>query len=255
MSDAHIDFDFEDEFFREKELIKLLSFSKEDNKICYNLFSNLIRSPIDDEDFYKYVGFYMKFETLRQDLGLKSGDKPGDFDIILIPYSLDKIYFDRTCAIEVKIVRPRRNNSTKAPDSYGTKQIRGLIKDGFPLVGLLHICTPEPLLDEERAAIKIGFPISESGETEVDSKYDQFAANSSLVQMKKLVSKEIPKYVGLNTVGVNKIKGGGLVTWFNHDFNMNFGSGYFNPNMKDSTIEMVKAYFDKNTAYFVNTLL
>lgn len=243
----------------EKELVERLSISKKDGTIDFNLFSNLIHRPVGYEEFAKYKGFYFAFGILRQELGFEKSDKPGDFDILIIPYSETEIFYNRTCAIEAKVVRPRRNNPRKAPNSYGITQIEGLIKDGFPLVGLIHICMTEPLKDNEKATIKFDLapldmdnPQNNSGflKNTLDVKFDHFSQFSAENQMKRLVSKDIPKYVGLNTIGVNIQKDGSLITWFNHDFNNGLSSGYFNPYKRTETVEKIRNFFEKSQQKF-----
>lgn len=252
--------DLDDRKLSEKELVERLSISK-DGKIHYNLFSNLIYKPVGHDEFSKYKGFYLAFEILRQEIGFEKNNKPGDFDILIIPYNENEVFYNRTCAIEVKVVRPRRNNPRKAPNSYGITQIEGLIKDGFPLVGLLHICMTEPLEESEKSTIKfdlVPFDIdnpknnNDFMKNALDVKFDHFSQFSAENQMKKLISKDIPKYVGLNTIGVNILKDGSLISWFNYDFNNGFSSGYFNPYKKTETIEKIKYFFKNSPNKFVD---
>lgn len=254
---------FEDSYLSEKELVKRLSISRKDGRLDFGFFSNLIYDPVGSDEFGKYVGFNLKFETLRQKLGFAKGEKPGDFDILLIPYSESNVYFDRTCAIEVKVVRPRRNNPKKAPNSYGITQTEGLVKDGFPLVGLIHICMTEPLKEKEKASVKydpIPFDMDhpeKNGhfmENAIDIKYDHFSQYSAVIQMKRLLSRDIPKYIGLNTVGVNIEKDGRIITWHNYDFNNGYCAGYFNPHQKVDTVKRIEAFFKNNEAKFENAL-
>lgn len=248
-----------DTFVSEKILCERLSICKKDKTLNYNLFANLIHTPVGYDEFGKYNGFYITFETLREKLGFDKKEKPGDFDILLIPFSDQKIYFERTCALEVKIVRPNRKNPKKAPNSYGINQIEGLIKDGFPLVGLIHICMTEPLNENEKQTIKLDLtpfdtdnPMNNENflKETVNVKFDHFSQYSAENQMKRLISKDIPKYVGIMTLGVNLTDKGELLTWFNHDFNNGFSSGYFNPNKKEETIEKIKTYFKENKKEF-----
>ncbi len=248
-----------DTFISEKELSERLSISKKDNTLNYNLFANLLSTPVGSDEFAKYKGFYLKFETLRENLGFYKNEKPGDFDILLIPFSNEKIYFERTCALEIKVVRPNRRNPKKAPNSYGIKQIKGLIRDGFPLVGLIHICMTEPLRENEKQTVKFDlnpFDIDNPQNNEnfmkhtVNVKIDHFSQYSSVNQMKRLISKDIPKYVGITTLGVNITDKGDLLTFINHDFNLAFSAGYFNPYKKQETIEKIEIYFSKNRSEF-----
>lgn len=253
-----------DYFIAEPELIQRLCLSKHDQTINFNLFSNLIFSPIGSDEFYKYVGFYIATNTIREKLGFNKGEKPGDFDILIIPYSSETIFFNRTCAIEVKVVRPTRKNPKKSPGSNGITQIQGLIKDGFPLVGLIHICMTEPMHDYEKHPIKfhtnsldLDNPINNASccKDIIDVKIDNFSWFSAENQMKRLITKEIPKYVGLSTCGVNINSEGQLIIWFDFEFNTQYGSGYFNPHLKTQTIEQVKTFWEENQDKFINALI
>ena len=136
--------------------------------------------------------------------------------------------------------------------------MNGLIKDGFPLVGLIHICMTEPLKEEEKGTIKYDFTpfdLDNSHNNDflsntVEIKVDHFSWFSAENQMKRLISKDLPKYVGLNTFGLNITKDNEVVTWFNHDFNKKFEAGYFSPYTKGTTIDSIKAYFEMNRLDF-----
>ena len=82
---------------------------------------------------------------LEKKLGLDADGKPGDIDYLVLPLDNSKPLVDRTIAIEAKIVRPTIENPERNANSFGREQIFGLLKDGFPFVGLLHIVVPEPL--------------------------------------------------------------------------------------------------------------
>lgn len=253
--------EFVDYFLAEDELIKRLCISKSDNKINFNLFSNLLSKPIGYDIFQEYTGFYIAINVLRERLGFTQNEKPGDFDILIIPHSTNKIFFNRTCAIEVKVVRPTRENPKKAPNSNGYTQVQGLIKDGFPLVGLIHICMTEPLLENERQNIKFHLmPLDvdnpynnkEFLKNTTNLKLDMFSWFSAENQMKRLISKEIPKYVGLCTIGANISSTGNLVIFFDYDFNTSYEAGYFNPHLKTDTIQKIEHFWNVSKSSFIH---
>ncbi len=247
-------------FIPETELIKQLAFRKKDYTLNFNLFSNLIADPIGMKAIREYTGFYIGINILRQDIGFEAGKKPGDFDILIIPFNDSRTFFERTCAIEVKVARPTRDKITKPPNSNGIEQVEGLIRDGFPLVGLIHICMPEPLKEKEKQVIKYDLTPFDmdnpKGNTHflehvIDVKLDHFSWFSSINQMKRLLSKNIPKYVGLRTVGVSLLKDQSLVMVFENEFNHQYGSGYFNPHKKQETIDKIESYWQKNKSSFI----
>src|SRR5688572_19878829 len=130
----------------EEIVIKLLientdTYGKPDLRVFYNV----IYEPIDHSEFKRvYKGFHIAQNIYRSEMGFSDDSKPGDFDVIIIPFSEDKILFERTAAFEVKVIRPTKANPRRNANSFGTEQTLGLVNDGFPLVGLLHICMTEP---------------------------------------------------------------------------------------------------------------
>lgn len=84
----------------ELELIKWLVIEK-DRKINYWLFLNLIGF----DEYYDYVRFYIVMNILREKLGFNKYGKFGDIDILIILVMEYKVYFERICVIEVKVVR------------------------------------------------------------------------------------------------------------------------------------------------------
>ena len=79
----------------------------------------------------------------RSDLGLDAGRKPGDIDVLLIPTFDTDRFAERAMAVEVKRFVVPRSNRSRGPNEFGTGQTSGLVRDGFPLVGLLHIALVE----------------------------------------------------------------------------------------------------------------
>lgn len=80
----------------------------------------------------------------REMLNLLPGRKPGDIDLLIVPFK-NGLLLDRTIAVEVKIVRPTIQKPSRNVNSMGLHQTLGLLDDGFPFVGLLHVVVPEPL--------------------------------------------------------------------------------------------------------------
>lgn len=80
----------------------------------------------------------------RRDVGLNPMLKPGDFDVVLLPTSDGKYFLQQIMAIEVKILRLPVANRDKHIRPSGTTQARGLVRDGFPYVGMLHVIVAEP---------------------------------------------------------------------------------------------------------------
>ncbi len=233
----------------------LINDDKEKGRVDFRHFFNVVSSPFEYEEFYNYKGVYIAKNVKREELGFSSETKPGDFDLILIPYSATHIYFERTAVYEIKVVRPKRTNPKKSPNSMGITQLKGLIADGFPFVSLMHICMTEPLEENEKMEIKFctlpanGEPIPGGIENLedhlIDVKMDYFSWWSADNQMKRLIAEDIPKYAGLSTFGLN-IHENGEYSLTSCSVNLaDFQSGYFNPHKKIETVEKIKLHFEK----------
>lgn len=241
----------------EKEVIEILVNWK-DKKGNYDFrhLTHLIAPDLELQEFFEIKGLYVGTNILRQEFGFDKNEKPGDFDIIVIPYSENEILFERTGVIEVKIVRPSRKKPLRNANSIGTTQVKGLINDGFPFVGLMHISLSEPLKEEEKTIINYCTIPANSGQTFekgktfedylIPVKMDAFQWFSADKQMQRLITTDLPKYVALLCFG--------LTQKTNDEFWLetvsakysDFQTGYFNPNLKSETIQKVKDHFLKN---------
>jgi len=118
-------------------------------------FYNLLFDPVRFDGIEEYNGFYLATNILREEIGIERKGKPGDYDIIFIPYNQHKMFYERTAVFEVKIARPTFESPSKGSNSLGETQIYGLIDDGFPLIGLLHIVIAKPLVIQQTSKIKV----------------------------------------------------------------------------------------------------
>lgn len=65
--------------------------------------------------------------------------KPGDIDLLIIPYERDELILDYTLAIEIKVLRATFIKQGKSPNSLGFSQAEGLRQLGFPYVAVVHL--------------------------------------------------------------------------------------------------------------------
>jgi len=64
--------------------------------------------------------------------------RPGDIDILIIPYNKDSLVFTEAMAIEAKVLRSAYANQNKSPNQFGFSQADGLWNIGFPYVAVAH---------------------------------------------------------------------------------------------------------------------
>lgn len=129
-------------------------------------------------------------EVPRESLGLELDQKPGDVDLLIIPERKGLLHFDRSIAIEVKVVRPTFAKPEKNAGKMGSTQVKGLARDGFPFVGLLHLEVPEETPEESRVEMPNGYLM------------DMFPFEASLRQEGRLKKLDLPEFVGFSSTGL-----------------------------------------------------
>jgi hypothetical protein len=242
----------------EKKAVELITSFRNDkyNRPDLRLFSNLLIDPVGLDGLEMYKGVYLGINILRQEFNLERKGRPGDFDILCIPFSDNKLFYECSAIFEVKIARPSSDNTTKGTNSVGEKQIQGLIEDGFPLIGLIHLCMPEPLKKEYLQKVKITkTPINmdwqpgEPPQPNLDDNWkyapiDWLPHIAIHTQMKRIIRKGFPKYIGINAFSItqNPDKTHNIITSYEY---RGFTSGYFNPYTSKATIDCIKTHFLK----------
>lgn len=88
-----------------------------------------------EDDSYKGVVVSMLVDSYEVHPDLK---RPGDIDILVIPYTQNSLVFSETMAIEAKVVRSAYTNQNKSPNQFGFSQAKGLWDIGFPYVAVAH---------------------------------------------------------------------------------------------------------------------
>ena len=132
---THSDFDHADE----KCIVMLSAFDT-------RLFGLTLVSLFPDAFLKRSADDGIFFTTFvdRKEFGLAPG-RPGDIDILVIPHTAGRPCFRDSIAIEAKVLRADFSKRSSSPNSFGISQAKGLLRDGFPRVGLLTIVVvPNP---------------------------------------------------------------------------------------------------------------
>ena len=75
----------------EEEVIDIL-INTDKKHFPLRCFSNVLYAPMRiNDELIDYIGFYVAKLILREDLKFEDKKKPGDFDVIIIPFSDTKI--------------------------------------------------------------------------------------------------------------------------------------------------------------------
>lgn len=65
--------------------------------------------------------------------------RPGDIDLLIIPYENEELILHRVMAIELKALRATFVKQGKSPNQFGNRQASALLKLGFPYVSIAHL--------------------------------------------------------------------------------------------------------------------
>jgi len=91
------------------------------------------------------------FDAMPQDSGvfvaplvrtsdlISFAQKPGDIDLLVLPYEKNELVLDRILAIEVKAIRAKFLRPGKSPNEFGFSQASSLLDLGFPYVAVAHL--------------------------------------------------------------------------------------------------------------------
>ncbi|SHH62947.1 hypothetical protein [Pollutimonas bauzanensis] len=141
----------------------------------------------------------------RERLGLPLDRQPGDIDYLIVPIRNGSMLADRSIAIEAKVLRPTISNPGRNVNKMGGTQVRGLIRDGFPFVGLLHISVPESLPVELHWGVKelTGRILADGAleEKREVRKIDLFPLLSARRQYGRVSAIGLPDEIGYSVIG------------------------------------------------------
>ena len=180
----------------------------------------------------------------REVLGLPKGEKPGDIDILIIPCRNHVPHPDLMAAIEVKVLRLPVAKRHKDTASSGVKQAKGLVRDGFPFAGILHLILAEPSPKEDWRSLKVARVIhEETGEVEIlpdERPYDPIINDGAERQFGRLRKNLEGTCIGFHAVGlipdiaVKRIKGTSVMPgWM----------ATRNPNVNSRLLDAVRSLF------------
>ncbi len=229
----------------ESQLISLLIEKTKCDHGNLDFFYDVTNVPRKND--FNFDRYYITKEILRSEIGLDPTQKPGDIDILIIPAFEDKIFFEFSSAFELKVVRPTNDNYKKNSNSLGTTQTFGLIQNGFPLIGLIHVCMNEP--------INLNYLQQLPDLDNVNSiiTFDPFPIYSVETQYQRVLKTELPKYVGINIFGLSFTQDNEVVTQHTAKFTA-FQRGYFNPNTSKTLIVNIENHFKKYRDKYVEKL-
>ena len=142
----------------------------------------------------------------RSKLGLNPQERPGDIDILLLPLKNGALVREKIVAIEVKVIRQTQDKPSKNANSLGATQAYGLVRDGFPFVGLLHISLPEPSpADTLKSYPVFAFPPPGTPgliDTGRSLPRDPFPLECAKRQSGRLAKLDLPEYLAYSSIAL-----------------------------------------------------
>lgn len=117
-----------------------------DRKLFGEVYSRL--QPDYFKDMPRRSGVFVRPVVQTSNL-FSAHTKPGDIDLLIIPYECDELILHRVLAVEVKIIRAKYVRQGKSPNDFGFSQATSLRDMGFPYVGLIHLIVSDDSPEHE----------------------------------------------------------------------------------------------------------
>lgn len=175
--------------------------------------------------------------------------RPGDIDILVIPYEGDEIILERTVAIEVKVVRGSFANQGKSPNEFGFSQSHELLNLGFPYVALVHLIVsdqspPASWKKLVKGTVATGDQVVDLHDAMVDT------LPSTLIDRcyGRLLAHSNDDRLGLVSAYLGDVRDARRGTWFPSG-----REALFNPQCRLETLKGVAHYFERNPGSFLPT--
>jgi hypothetical protein len=163
--------------------------------------------PIDERQGWQYLFIT---EVQRKWIGLDPRLQPGDIDVLIVP-SKDGVWLlDKIAAIEVKRLPLRTGKLGRNVDRYGVTQATGLLRDGFPFVGVLHIIVSEPGPVDHTRELEVWRVVDEDMqriEFVEKEMVDMTGSMAADLQVDRLFSHAADVAIGFNAIALQRIQG------------------------------------------------
>lgn len=216
-----------------------------DRRLLAHTLGFLLSGAFPHPEYPYEGGVYFAQNVLREELSLQRRGKPGDIDLLAIPWRNELILYGKSLVLEAKIVRPTLQKPSKNVSKMGVSQCKGLLLDGFPYCGLLHVVITEPLPDKYRCKIPLMKNyLNQNGNPIPTGDYllvDQFSFSYADRQEGRLAASALPEYAGYKSLSLETIEGkiSGMSVG-------NEREAKRNPNVSSETIQLIRSHFNEN---------
>lgn len=182
-------------------------------------------------------------------------NKPGDIDLLILPYEGDEVVLDRAMAIEIKAVRATFMRQGKKSGSSGFPQAAGLKLIGFPYVAVLHLIVSDGSPDHAWRPMGMARILDDEGNVEIlpTQNFDWLPIDLMervFGRLKATCPDTIfgfsAAYLGSTDDELSNIKNNGL--WM-----PNCKAAAYNPNTDQEFLLKLGAFFDRYALRFFDT--
>jgi hypothetical protein len=184
----------------EKDLVRHIV---QQSSTLYHFFNFVVEPALGPppREGWDYL-FYAEVE--RSHLGLRPGI-PGDIDVLIVPTRDGQPVPRLAMAMEVKRLALKGPKWDKNVDRYGVSQAEGLMRCGFPFVGLLHIIVNLDGPSDSWSEVEEWRAIDDSGRMEFVRKtdFDFTGQQSAERQFRRVLSRQPPSELGINCVSIS----------------------------------------------------
>lgn len=171
--------------------------------------------------------------------------RPGDIDILVIPYHRNELILDQILAIEVKVIRASFLKQGKSPNEYGFSQASSLLDLGFPYAAVVHLITSDKSPREAWSEAYVTKVLDNTGRAAVPKKIKIDLLSSELVHRAygRLLKNSTQPEIGLAAAYLYDA----LEQKENRIHCMPYGQDALrNPQRKSQTEQAVAEYFHKH---------
>lgn len=178
--------------------------------------------------------------------------RPGDIDLLVIPYENDQLVLHRVMAIEAKAIRATFMKQGKAPNEFGFSQAAALLDLGFPYVALAHLIVSDTSPESAWREMGVAEKIDDDGRVKIlpNIMTDMMPAdlmNRGLGRLR--ANRRIPE-LGLLAAYLETAPraGFGNSFWFPEGM-----AARFNPKVTTDTLERIGDFYHANVGRFIMT--
>lgn len=181
--------------------------------------------------------------------------KPGDVDLLVLPYEGDEIVLERVMAIEIKAVRATYLRQGKKSGSSGFLQAAGLKAMGFPYVTVLHLIVSDGSPEYAWRPMTVFRILDDKGRAEMlpDQNVDWLPVDlmERVFGRLRAVCPDpmfgfAAAYLGSSDEELSNIRSNGVWT-------PNCRAASYNPNTKEDFLLRLGSFFDRNAPRFFDT--